>query len=308
MREPDEKTKDLLDRLDRAETDEEIKEIGELLLKDDPSSPYGKLALWESLDDEGCFDSLYLLREALNDMRASVEARDVPPIIEEDRDAQVYCTLLMNLGYTLHAQGDFFGALEMARELAAFDDEGHYPSRTLLYRSMLDLGLYKEILETLELDDLESVVGEHARAIALIESGADAKEVREAVDYAISLAPDVPFYVLGIWDVPDDDEIDEDMEDDIQFASFLAEPWGCTDERLVALSAPAFMLGYLTERLDDEREVDTLRAGYRSAGLLDKVDGLKDVIMDMEDEGKDLEEIDAYAIGEMGIILDKLMG
>ena len=38
-------TEQLLDKLDKAETDEEIREIGEQLLEQDANSPYGKLAV-----------------------------------------------------------------------------------------------------------------------------------------------------------------------------------------------------------------------------------------------------------------------
>jgi tetratricopeptide (TPR) repeat protein len=308
MKKLSKKSEQLLDRLDRAETEEEIREVGKLLLEEDPASPYGKLAVWQTLSDEDCISRLDVLREALEEMRALIDAHSEPPIVETDRDAQVYCNILMNLGYALHATGDSEGALAIARELADFDDEGFFPSRTLLYRSMLDLGLYKEILETLGKDDIESVLGEHARAIALLETGADKKTVREAVDYAITIAPDVPFYVLGIWEVPDGDDVDEAVEDDIHYASFLAEPWSASDERLVELSAPAFMLGYVTHRLEDEKETATLREGYKNAGILDKVEALKAKLTDMEGEGRDPAEIDTAAMGEIEELLELLWG
>lgn len=299
----------LLDKLDTAETDEEISEIGREILVIDPESPYGKLAVWETMDYEDCVENLDMLREALTQMRMIISERDTLPNIEEDRDAQTYCTLMMNLGYSLLAEQEIEGALEIAKEFANFDDEGFYPSRTLLYRCMLDLQMYKEIFETLEGDPLESVVGEHARAIALIETEAEPAEIRDAINYAISLSPDVPFFVLSIWDFPEpEDDIDEDVEDTVNYATYVAEPWCSSDKRLAYISAPTFLFGYLTDRLNDEKEIKVLMEGYEGAGLIKEVDEAKAKIRKMEEQVCDPEEIDAVALAETGTIVEKLIG
>ena len=303
-------TKDeLLDKLDEAQTNEEIREIGEELLTQDPGSPYGKLAVWETMEYEDAVESLDMLREALDGIRAVVDAKDAPSIIDEDRDALVYCTVMMNLGYSLLADGNAEEAYEVAKEFANFDDEGAFPSRTLLYRCMLDLELYGDILDSLEPDPLESVVGEHARAIALLETGAEAGEVRDAINYAISLSPDVPFFIINIWDFPEpDEEIEDELEDVVNDATYLAEPWCKSDKRLAAISAPTFLFGYLTNRLSDEKEMKVLREGYEDAGVSERVEAFKKHIEDLEKENKDPDEIDAEALGETADILEELLG
>ena len=303
-------TKDeLLDKLDEAQTNEEIREIGEELLTQDPGSPYGKLAVWETMEYEDAGDSLDMLREALDGIRAGVDAKDAPSIIDEDRDALVYCTVMMNLGYSLLADGNAEEAYEVAKEFANFDDEGAFPSRTLLYRCMLDLELYGDILDSLEADPLQSGVGEHARAIALLETGAEAGEVRDAINYAISLSPDVPFFIINIWDFPEpDEEIEDELEDVVNDATYLAEPWCKSDKRLAAISAPTFLFGYLTNRLSDEKEMKVLREGYEDAGVSERVEAFKKHIEDLEKENKDPDEIDAEALGETADILEELLG
>jgi len=299
---------ELLDKLDAAETDEEIRTIGEQLIEDDPDSPYGKLAVWETMEYQDCVENLYLLKEALDAIRGIVDAKDAPASIEEDRDSQVYCTIMMNLGYSLLSEGNTEEALTIAKEFSNFDDEGYFPSRTLLYRCMLDLQMYDEILETLESDPLESVVGEHSRVISLIETGADDAEIRDSLNYAISLDPDVPFFVLNIWDFPEsDEEIDEDMEDTINYATYLAEPWCISDKRLAVLSAPTFLLGYLTNRLDDEKEISALKESYENTGVLSDVEKAKSKIAEMEADNKDPEEVDAVALGETASIIEKML-
>ena len=261
-----------------------------------------------TMEYEECVENLDMLRDALDTIRAVVDAKENPPIIEDDRDAQVYCTILMNLGYSLLAEGETEEALEVAREFANFDDEGYFPSRTLMYRCMIDLAMYNDILTTLEADPLESVVGEYARALALLEMGSDAGEVRDALNYAISLAPDVPFFILNIWDMPDADEnIDEDTEDVVSYATYLAEPWSATDERLGVLSVPTFLFGYLTNRLEDEKDIALLKEGYESSDVLDEVEAAKARIEEMEEEARDPEEVDAFALGETAAIVEKLL-
>lgn len=300
---------ELLEKLDAAQTNEEIKELGEELLELEPESPYGKLAVWETMSYEDGIDNLYLLRDALDSIRAIVDAKDNPAIIDEDRDALAYCTIMMNLGYALLSEGEIQEAYDIAKEFANFDDEGTFPSRTLLYRCMLDLGLYNEILETLENDSVESVAGGHARAIAMLEIGAEAGEVRDAVNYAISLSPDVPFFVLSIWEFPDPEEdLEEEMEEIVDDAAYVAEPWCKSDKRLAALSAPTFLFGYLTGRLDDQKEIDMLRSGYEEAGVADRIEKFKKHLEDMENNGKDPDEIDSDALGETAEILEILMG
>lgn len=300
---------ELLNRLDEAEENEEIAEIGRQLIALDPESPYGKLAVWETMEYEEAMENLDMLREALDKIRAVVEAREIPALVDDDRDALVYATVMMNLGFALLSEGRTEEAYEIAKEFANFDDEGAFESRTLLYRCMLDLGLYKEILDSLEADPLESVVGEHARAIALLETGADHDEVFDAINYAISLSPDVPFFVINIWDMPEnDDDADDDEADVLNDAAYLAEPWCATDKRLAALSAQTFLFGYLTDRLADEKEMKVLKEGYENAGLSERVEAVKKHLEQMERAGRDPEEIDAEALSETANILSELGG
>ncbi len=298
---------ELLDKLDEAQTTEEIKELGQQLLTLDPNDPQGKLAIWQAMDDEEAIENLDLLSEALDTIRAVVEAKENPGAIDEDRDSEAYASIMMNLGASLVAVGKLEEAYKIAQELANFDDEGIFPGRTLLYRCMLDLGMYEEILQKLEEDPIESILGEHARAIALLELGHDRLEVLDAINYATSLSPDVPFFVLGMWDMPEsDDDVDEDDLDAISDARCLIEPWSKSDERLAALGATAFLFGYLTDRIDDKKEMDVLKEGYKENGILEKVEAAKKEIQDMEKKGTDLEEIDATALGLTGDILEEL--
>ena len=297
----------LLKELDSAQTNEEIGRIGEEILELDSNNPYGKLAIWQSMEYEESLDSLDILKEALDAIRAIVEAKNLTTTVDEDRDSDVYCTILMNLGFCLLAREDNEEALSVAREFVSFDIEGLFPSRELLYIVMLSLQQYKDLLATLEASNSESVIGEHVRAIALLETGADEADIRDAVIYAISLAPDVPFFVLNLWDFPEDEEeIDEELEGSVNYSIYLTAPWSATDDRLAAISAPTFLFGFLTERLDDEKEIQALKEGYSGVGLLPEVEAAKKRVEAMEEELKDPDEVDAFALAETAAILEML--
>ncbi len=80
---------------------------------------------------DDCIENLDMLREALSGIRMIISEKETPPDLEEDRDAQAYCTIMMNLGYSLLAEQKTEEALEIAREFANFDDEdsiraGHF--------------------------------------------------------------------------------------------------------------------------------------------------------------------------------------
>lgn len=307
MPEYSDKVKALLLKLDAAETEEEIGAIGKALLEEDPNQPYGKLAVWDSLNFEESLENLDMLTEALEEIRTVINSKDSPTFIEDDSDSQLYCTIMMNLGYSLLSVGRVEDALEVAKELANFDDEGYFPSRELLYRCMLDLDMYEEILETLDADPCESVAGEHARAIAMIETGAAPKDIREAINYAISIAPDVVCFVMGIWAFPDEtDDTDEELDDVIMNATYLVEPWSKNNERLAALSEHAFMLSYLTERMEDEEWIEELLGAFEVEGILDEVKSAKAKIAKMIKNDEDPEEIDAVAMGEISNLLNLL--
>lgn len=297
----------LLERLDNALTDEEVEEIGREILKIDPNNPYGKLAVWQNMEYENSLENLDILREALESMRLVFDVKGQSTMIDGDRDSEAYCTIMMSLGFSLLAEGNNEEALSVAQEFILFDREGCFPSRELLYSSFLSMNMYEEILNFIESDSFESVIGIHARAIALIETDADEADVRDAIIYAISADPDVPFFILNIWEFPEDEnEIDGELEDSINYSIYLTAPWCATDERLAAISTPTFLFGYLTDRLDDEREIKTLKEGYEGVDLLLEVETAKEQIKLMENDCKDPDEIDAFALRETSKILELL--
>lgn len=297
---------ELLARLDAADTDEEIAEIGQKLLELDAGDPYGKFIKWQLLERDEQLNSLDLLCDAHEAMRDVVESRENPAILEDDRDAEVYASIMINLGYALIENEKVEEALEAAKELANFDDEDIFRSRAFLYTCMLLLGLYSEILDSLESDPTESVVGEHARAIAMIETGAEPDEILDAVNYAISLSPNLPFFLAGIWEMEDPSE-DEEYGDVLEDAWDLVEHWHANENRVLALAAQTFLFGYLTGRIDDKKMLKTLKDTYEQDGILARVEDARKKLKAKEESGYDPDELDAEALSETANILSDIL-
>lgn len=308
---------ELYDRLDKADTEDELRETAEKILELDRKNACGRLALWKAMEIDEAMDNLELLEEALEDQRTRVQAMDTPPSVSSDRDAQVYGSMLLNLAqsYLSLAWSDDENpdldkeeqALALGRELLQLDKkEEFFPARDLIYRCMLDLQMYNDIFRMLEVEDEPSVMGEHARVIAMIETGADAGEIRDAMLYAMSLAPDVPTLLLGIWEMPEGEDVDEDEELTAMYANYLAVPWCANDRRITTLSVPAFLFCYLTERLEDAKEISALEECYESLGIFEEVREAKQRIEALPAEETQLEEIDSYALGEVGQLVEKM--
>lgn len=307
----------LYTELDKADSEEGLHDIAEQILEIDSKNGCGRLALWKSMEIDEAMNRLDLLEEALEDERAHIQAMDKMPNVTNDREAQVYGSMLLNLGQSylsLAWQDDEHPdldkeeqALELGRELLALDkQEEFFPSRDLIYRCMLDLQMYNDIFRMLDEQEEPSVMGEHARVIAMLETGAAEGEIRDSMLYAISMAPDVPTLLLGIWEMPDEEPDDEEEELTAMYANYLAVPWCANDRRISAISVPTFLFCYLTERLDDEKEIKALEECYSSLDILDEVKGAKERIESMSAEEKQLEEVDSYALGEVGQLMEKM--
>lgn len=290
----DERILALLEEADDAGSVEEVMEIARKILAIDPESPYGKLLLAESLPEEEIPTAISLLEEAREDMKSE----GLPETLSiERREDFTYGSILMNLGYMRHEQGDPDGALDPALELTEMDPEGFFPGRTILYRCLLELERYNDILDQTERDPLPTAIGKHARAIALYETEGPTEEAQLALWEALLADPDLPFYVLGVWELPEEEEIEEDEEETIHEAAYLIDPWNDTPERVSWLSRAAYLLGYVTGRLS-EKEALVFQATLEDAGLLEQVDEVRrEYDAAIQDEGNEsVEELDRRII------------
>ena len=294
-----------LTEMEQMESREELDGLSQLakeILSLDPLNPRAKLALWASLEEEEAAKSLHLLEEALDAVRPLVN-EGTPGMPEDDINAETYGASLECLSVFNYNLENYEKALAFAKELVAFDDEGLYEGRIPLYCALLKLEKHTDILSALDADPLETLVGEYARAFAHHGMGEE-EDALESLLQAISMAPDLPFFILGIWGIPEEDEdIDEEMEDLLHQAMALSEPCLSSPANVAFMCQPVYMLGYLTDRISDPEELELLEKDFEQRDIADQMQEAKDRIFEMIDKEQTQEEIDEEALQAVHAIL-----
>lgn len=290
-----------MEQVESHDVPEGLSALAKEILNLDPTNARAKLALWASLDEEAAEKSLHLLEEGLETVRPLVN-EGVPGMPEDDANVETYGVSLECLSVFYYNLENYEKALLYAKELVAFDDEGLYEGRIPLYCALLKLEKFEEILSALDADPLETLVGEYARAFAHHGMG-DEEEALESLLQAISMAPDLPFFILGVWGIPEEDEINEETEDLLHQAMALANPCLSDPANVAFLCQPVYMFGYLTDRILDEEERELLIKDFEQRGIAERMEEAKDAIFEMVDREQTQEEIDEEALQAVHQIL-----
>jgi tetratricopeptide (TPR) repeat protein len=272
--------------------------IAESILKLDPDNPVGKYVKWQEMGDDESMENMNLLYEAIDVMRPELKMHAEK--IDDD-NYSIFLSMLSDLSSFLYFRGEKDKAFEAAQELVDLDNEGYTAGRIVYYSILVERGEYRRVVDAVEADICETPMGEYCRAIALFELDGPAEDATDAVMQAISLDPDLAFFVTGIWTF-DDEEMNEsgddseDVEEIIMLSAVLSELWSANDERLAFLSAIVFAFGYLTGRVDGAEDTSMLEDGYRNLGCLEEMKEARDTIHALLADGKDQEEVDEEAL------------
>jgi tetratricopeptide (TPR) repeat protein len=268
------------------------------VLKLDPENPVAKYVHWQEMGDDESIEKMSLLYEAIETLRPSVKSQEEK--IDEN-EYSIFLSMLSDLSTFLYFRGDKDKAFEAAQELVDLDSDGYIAGRIVYYSSLAERGEYRKLIDAVDADMCETPIGEYCRAIALFELDGASEEASDAVIEAISIDPDMAFFITGIWafDEEDFEETDEDDDyaDELMMQStVLSELWAATDERLAFLSVIVFAFGYLTGRVDDVEDIAMLEDGYKNLGCLEDMTEARDTIHALVAEGKEQEEVDEEAL------------
>lgn len=281
--------------------DEEDMEVRESVVNDilqiDPDNPVAKYLKWESLDDEDAMENLGLLREAVDTMRPAVENAS------EEMDEGMYATyvaMLSDLSSSLYFKGEKDAALDIAQEFMDLDKDGFIIGRVVYYAALIENAEYAKAVEAADSDMYETPMSEYCRAIALFEQEGASEDASDALLQAISLDPDMVFFITGLWTFDEEDLEQDDesgyIEDMMIQVSVLMELWSASEERLAFLSAVVFAFGYLTGRVTESEDMQMLEDGYKNLGCLNEMSEAKDTLHAMIASGKEQEEVDEEAL------------
>ncbi|MDR0647733.1 MAG: hypothetical protein LBF92_00145 [Synergistaceae bacterium] len=263
----------------------------------DPQNPAAKYVTWQELDDEASMERMDLLYEAIETLRPSIKSHEETV---DENDYSLFLSMLSDLSSFLYFRGEKERAFEAAQELVDLDSECYIAGRIVYYSILVERGEYRKTVDAADADMCETPIAAYCRAIALYELDGASGEASEALIEAISIDPDMAFYITGVWAFDDEDtEADEDdvyMDELMMQSAILSDLWAATDERLAFLSAVVFAFGYLTGRIEDAREAGMIEEGYRNLGCLEEMAEARDTIQAMLAEGKDQSDVDDEAL------------
>lgn len=284
------------------EDDDAVREtLAEEILSIDPGNAVAKFIKWENLSEEESLEKLDMLKDAFKKLR--LEFDGIPSDSDESEQCRsVLVAMLSNLASCEYFKGNKQDALEFAQEFMNLEyDEGFILGRLLYYALLIEMGKYDEAINAANEDLCEFPVIEYARAIALFETQGAVQEASDAVLEAISLDPDMAFFIVGLWGFDEEpgetgEAIDDDSDELMMQISILTDLWGATEGRLAFLGTVVFAFGYLTGRIEEQEDISMLENGYKSLGCLDEINAAKRTIDSMFAANGEPEEIDEEAI------------
>ena len=209
----------------------------------------------------------------------------------EDKDILTF-TVNYRLAFTHFMQDEpeeCLACCEEALRISAMTDDpdaadSEDDMRSLYYRVLLELEAWGRVLSDTLKDDNHTLSWAYSRLVA---AWMNAPEMSRSVCAnmfwdALSLAPDVPFYMLGYLPEPDDDSDDEEHEE-FRFSLMYCDAMSVSDDFYNWFTRGTILFGLLTNRFDGrEREymldvIDTL-GGYeeyeRMSGILVEADDM----------------------------------
>lgn len=274
-------------------------------------NPFADYIRWQVMDDDTSEKNIKLIEHAVDvlsrPMRSALERVEAgesgelrygDTVYDIEDVFQLYAYMLSDLAGQRYFSGDKEAAAGPASEFMKFNVGDSYVGASVHYALMIEKEQYGRVIEEAD-SGSENLPSAHCRAIALFETEGSCEEASDAMLAAISLDPDINFYILGVWEI-DLDDIDEEQLEEIDpllvQSSVLHDLWSKNDERLAFFSRHVFAIGYLTGRIDDEDEIAAIEEGYKLCDSLDEMRAARDEINAMIAAGKDYETVDEEAV------------
>ncbi|MDR1510274.1 MAG: hypothetical protein LBS53_11610 [Synergistaceae bacterium] len=272
--------------------------LADRILEMDPGNGTAKYVKWQSREDEESLSDTALLQEAAASLRPDIENLD-----EYDGDGEmlylIYVSILSDLASYSYLAGDRLRAFEAASEFMKFDRDCRAVGRAVYFAILAERGDFKKLLSAVEDDICETPPGEYCRAIAAFETEEYRDEAAGYLLNAISLDPDLPYYILELKSIAEEDLSDDGCDYAGEFTlivMILSELWSANADRLAFFSALVFAFGYLTRRMDESGDLAMLEQTYRGAGCLEEMREARDILDAMLADGREQREVDDEAL------------
>ena len=279
-------TGDIEDLLERAYESGDAAEVEELVgraLELDPENPEVLLLQADLTEDDDV--RLPILVHAIENARSVLREEGIPEEdFAEDELGTVYLALLQRAAFTLFSMEDDERSFEIVQELMRHDLDDQGSIRSLYYRILIEKGDWSLVLRETMQDGDRQLGWAYARLAAcfmLTEEGEGGTGEAAAMFWdALSMAPNVPFYMLGYFPDPVDDS--EEEEEDFHFSLLFSDVWSSSHDLLNWFSRGVILFGLLSGRFGEE--ADDMLEILRSLGGGEEYDEMEAFLDDLDDQ------------------------
>ena len=173
---------------------------------------------------------------------------------------------------------------EEFRDSFDVDDEDNGYFMTVYYRVMIELNEWQKILAESMRDDEHNTAWAYSRLIAafMLSSGEHGRVYANMFWDLLRISPDAPFYMLGYYDEPDDND-DENSLDDFNFALMFYDTLTISDDFRNWFTKGVILFGLLTNRFDS-REHDYMIDALDVLGGYKEYEKMSSIIVEGDDE------------------------
>ena len=221
----------------------------------------------------------------------ALRSLDDPENFSPNEKDELIFSVNYRLAYTYFADNRMAEALsccEEALKVSEGEDEPEIDIKELYYRILIESRQWGRILSETLRDDVHSLAWAYSRLVAawMTAPGKSMPVCANMFWDALSLAPDVPFYMLNYYDEPDDG----DEHPDFDFAVIYYDVLSVSDEFSDWFKRGAILFGLLTNRFD-EREREYLLDVLDTLGGYEEYERMSRIIV----EGDDMAVIEILA-------------
>ena len=272
----------LLTMLWNAKSTARVISIADQILEISPNNTEALILKADNIDDSD--EQIKLLLRALS-------------TIGESEDYDLYFTALNHrLAYIYFVKENFSEAIkycehainyadEHENNADEFDDKILTDVKALYYRILIHYKEWNKILTQTMKDSENSLARAYAKLIAVWSTAPENKRQNLCAGMfwdALMLAPDVPFYILGFFEEPDDNASSEVLED-FNFALLYYDTVSISEEFHQWFSRGTILFGLLSGRFDNE-EYDYMLDALDNFGGYLEYQRMRRILTSTEDE------------------------
>lgn len=238
--------------------------------------------------------------ERIKLLRRGIEALNTPENFAQHENKILY-TIALNqrLAYSLLMLGNYDEAYEACDMVIKFseenydteEDENYENMKSLRYRLLIYREEWQKILALAMQDEDHTAGWAYAKLVSawMLSPEPKQKVCANLFWTALMKGPDIPFYMLGFFEEPDENE-DDEIHNDFQFALLYYDVLSISDEFYNWFSRGVILFGLLSNRFEG-REREYMIDALDSLGGFNDYEKMKAVLV----EGDDMAVIEALA-------------